>query len=533
MRVAAAIAGLVLVAVLSPPGDHDLRPPRLLGLRITNGGAPFAGDGPLLATVTPNGDGVRDAAEIHFRLGEPATVRLDVQQTSAAPSVVWTHAWRLRRGAHTLRWSPPPRLQPRTYVLALTATDSSGNRVAYGSPNAFVDRHPRAPVVRLLGVDAAFARPSYAPRESAILNVATDAAELELQVFRTGPERRITRRNDSMAGVPVAPPRRVSWTRRDRRGQLRVAIGSWPSGLYFARLSDADGRVGFAPFVVRPARLGRARVAVVLPTNTWQAYNFYDADGDGWGETWYAGPPHRRVALGRPYLHRGVPPFFHRYDQGFLHWLSWTGKRADFFAESDLAAVSGDELAATYTLIVYPGHTEYVTEREYDAIERYRDLGGNLMFLSANNFFWRVGGRGAALVRTGKWRDAGRPEAALIGVQYRASDRGQRRDVFVRGSTAQWLWRETGLGVRAEFGRSVGGYGIEIDHTSSDSPPGTRVLAEISDLFGPDGTAQMTYYETASGAKVFAAGALDFGGSVATWPARRMLENLWARLTQP
>jgi hypothetical protein len=59
------------------------------------------------------------------------------------------------------------------------------------------------------------------------------------------------------------------------------------------------------------------------------------------------------------------------------------------------------------------------------------------------------------------------------------------------------------------------------------------VLAEIPDLFGPGATAQMTYYETPAGAKVFAAGALDFGGSVTTWPIRRVLANLWARLSAP
>jgi hypothetical protein len=32
---------------------------------------------------------------------------------------------------------------------------------------------------------------------------------------------------------------------------------------------------------------------------------------------------------------------------------------------------------------------------------------------------------------------------------------------------------------------------------------------------------------------VFAAGTLDFGGSASTWPIRRMLENLWARLSVP
>ena len=61
----------------------------------------------------------------------------------------------------------------------------------------------------------------------------------------------------------------------------------------------------------------------------------------------------------------------------------------------------------------------------------------------------------------------------------------------------------------------------------------TTVVAEIPDLFGPGLTAEMTYYETTNGAKVFAAGSLDFGGSASTWPVQAMLENLWARVSVP
>ena len=43
----------------------------------------------------------------------------------------------------------------------------------------------------------------------------------------------------------------------------------------------------------------------------------------------------------------------------------------------------------------------------------------------------------------------------------------------------------------------------------------------------------MSYYETPAGAKVFAAGTLDFGGSALTVPVAQMLENLWARLSRP
>ena len=43
----------------------------------------------------------------------------------------------------------------------------------------------------------------------------------------------------------------------------------------------------------------------------------------------------------------------------------------------------------------------------------------------------------------------------------------------------------------------------------------------------------MTYYETKRGAKVFDAGAINFGGT-AEWPVvSRMLDNLWSRLSRP
>ena len=57
------------------------------------------------------------------------------------------------------------------------------------------------------------------------------------------------------------------------------------------------------------------------------------------------------------------------------------------------------------------------------------------------------------------------------------------------------------------------------------------MLAEIPNLYGPGLTAQMTYYETEQGARVFSAGVLDFGGAAPLWPVRRMLDNLWRHMT--
>jgi hypothetical protein len=314
---------------------------------------------------------------------------------------------------------------------------------------------------------------------------------------------------------------------------VSVPIGDVSSGLYFARLTTPDGRVGFAPVVVRPRILGaKAHVAVVVPTSTWQAYNFQDADGNGWGDTWYVGPRvgpiTLRAALHRPFLDRGVPPHFAAYDADFLHWAAWWHHDADYLADSDLERfASGGQLARLYRLIVFAGHDEYVTGRAYRLVRRFRDLGGNLMFLSADNFYWRVVRRGGTIRRAASWRSLGRPEAALVGVQFVRYDggrRGQGPYVVRRAGAAPWLFRGTGLRNGSRFGL----FGIEVDDRAPSSPPQAVVLARI-----PGRNAAMTYYETRRGAKGFAFGAFTLAGVATQPPMKQLLDNLWARLERP
>jgi hypothetical protein len=517
----------------------DTRPARLLNLHVDNGGSRFEGDRPLLTTISPNGDKFRDSANVRFRLTEGATVTMDVTRTVKVPHPIFTLTATFKAGTHTLTWSPPYTLNPRTYLVQLTSVDRAGNKIVYGAPNAFVGRYPRGPVVRLQGIDAGFNRPSYTPGQIAHIHVATDEPQLTTHVVHLGPEQVVTYADNQLNGVDTEVPAvTMDWKGwRSKERTIEFQVPNVPSGLYDVQFNGPDGRVGYAPFLVRPQILGAtSRVLVVLPTNTWQAYNFEDVDGNGYGDTWYAGPPNGSVNLTRTYTARGVPPRFYRYDLPFLHWLYWSGKNAEFISDSDFDQIpNGDALARAYDLVVFEGHTEYVTAHEYDVAQRYRDLGGNLMFLSANNFFWKVDKRGQVLRKIGKWRDAGRPEAALIGVEYRANDDGQKQGLFTVANSAAvpWLWAGTGLGDGATFGQSVGGYGIEIDSTAPQTPPGTVVVAQIPDLYGPGITAQMSYYETPAGAKVFAGGTLDFGGSATFWPMKQMLDNLWARLSQP
>ena len=420
---------------------------------------------------------------------------------------------------------------PTAVLVAALALLAGGSQPVAGSVALEEDdeHEGRVPTAIELvpSVEAAFRRQSYAPGETAALVVRPERKQVRLQLFGVGPERATTRGNNEMQGVPVTQEREIG------DGVVPIAIGDWPSGLYFARLQATDGRVGFAPFVVRPQELGASRVAVVLPTLTWQAYNLRDDDGDGKPDSWYGDWKRHTIRVGRPFLNRGVPYHFRRYDLPFLHWLARSGRDVDVLTDEDLDELrNGAELAVAYDLIVFPGHHEYVTTHEYDVVERYRDLGGNLAFLSANNFFWQVVKRGDVVTKTKQWRDLERPEAALLGVQYRGNDSGEARGSWIVRDVpaAGWLFAGTGIRPGSRFGED---WGIEIDRTSTDSPTGVQVIAEIPDLFGPGFTAQMTYYETAYGAKVFAAGAFTLAGQALEPGVPRVLANLWARLARP
>lgn len=96
-----------------------------------------------------------------------------------------------------------------------------------------------------------------------------------------------------------------------------------------------------------------------------------------------------------------------------------------------------------------------------------------------------------------------------------------------RTPAAPWLFAD----VKLRHGQEFSSGGIEIDSLGAASPREVEVVAEIPNLLGPGRTAQMTYYETARGARVFAAGAFTLAGHARDPSDRRLLDNVWERLT--
>jgi hypothetical protein len=532
---ARALLPLAILAFAFAPTAANAGAPVVTGIFLTNGGHPFAGDNRLLTTISPNGDGLRDQATLHFRLSTAATVHLKIAQVTAQypepvsfPELVRERTVQLGAGSHALVWAPPARTEPRTYLALLTV-----NGVTYGAL-----RHAQAgrlvtPVIRVRGVDAGFTRESYAADSTARLVIATDARHLRLDIIRSGPghDPRVT--NIDVFGPTVAEGKTFAWNHPNAAHALKVPIGDLPTGLYFVRLTADDRRVGYAPFIVRPRRLGENRVAVVLPTFTWQAYNFEDENGDGWGDTWYASwSPKATVRLGRHYLGWGIPPHFRQYDLNYMHWLDWGNHRVDYLSDTDVStAASGAALAKAYDLMIFPGHHEYVTPREFQLVRAYRNRGGNLAYLSANNFFWNTVRHGDVLRRTAHFRSVGKPEDELMGDRYRANNEGgnDKPWVVVHEEFAPWLFAGTGLHNGSKFG--IGG--IEMDEVGPSAPRGTKVIAMIPGLMGHGRlNADMSYYER-NGAKVFSAGAFTLAGEAVNPDISPLMDNLWRYMTKP
>ena len=251
-------AGAALLSRVSPARAFEQL---LTAVRVASDGHPYAGDRAALATIGGPG---RRSARLHFMLNRRANVTLEVLQTGqgavserpvpVAAAALSENETMFGPGSHTLEWAPPANLPPRTYILRLTATSTGGRS------------QTEKTVVRLLGVDAAFAKRSVRPGDRVTLVTRTDARSLSAAVAAQRPRDRGDLRQRRDQGHPDG-----------RAGRGRTGAGSasspapialqiapdWPSGVYFAQLTADDGRVGYAP-LDRPsgqaagARRGRA-----------------------------------------------------------------------------------------------------------------------------------------------------------------------------------------------------------------------------------------------------------------------------------
>lgn len=337
--------------------------------------------------------------------------------------------------------------------------------------------------------------------------------------------------------------------------------GDWLSGYYLARLLPTDGSgVGTIPFVVRASDARRPPILVVVPVNTWQAYNSWG------GKSVYdfnstSGVRANHVSFDRPYSwdQPGNQPVS-SWELPLLRFLEREG--LDVSYATDIDVDRDPDLLVRHRLVLVAGHDEYWTKAMRDAYERARDRGTNLAFMGANAAYWQVryehdsrtivGYKSPAdpepnpALKTVLFRDLTlpRPECALLGVQhYEGSYQWPRGDYLVGAAEHRWF-AGTGLGASS----AVAGI---VSREHDQIPASGSCIRGLTVLFHHEGAdplerSEAVTYTAGSGARVFASGSLEFSwalddyrvnGDGFTTPVdprlQQFMRNMFGDLTRP
>ncbi|RBM14905.1 N,N-dimethylformamidase beta subunit family domain-containing protein [Streptomyces sp. PT12] len=326
---------------------------------------------------------------------------------------------------------------------------------------------------------------------------------------------------------PLAAGRTVSCHHWWLSWRLQVPT-DWLPGAYVAVLTTADGAFrSHVPFAVRDDR--PADLLLVLPDVTWQAYNLFPEDGSGGASLYHAWDGAGRllgeqdaaitVSFDRPYAGSGLPLHAgHAYD--FIRWAERFGYDVGYATARDLHAGRVDP--GRYRALVFSGHDEYWSAPMRRAVEEARDGGTSLVFLSANTMYWQVtlaalpSGDEDRLLSCRKrqgpgraplWRELGRPEQQVLGIQYTGAV-PHPHPLVVRNAD-HWLWESTGAQEGDELPGLVAGEADRYFPRTALPECTSRILLAHSpyrDASGARRHQETSLYRAPSGAWVFASG---------------------------
>lgn len=182
--------------------------------------------------------------------------------------------------------------------------------------------------------------------------------------------------------------------------RLRIP-GDWPSGVYLGRLTTlVDPAVepywqSYVIFIVRDER--PADILVQCSDNTWQAYNRWPNNYSIYTHPKGTQGPWADVTFDRPYgreaqyeavvndpLTFGSGEFL-PLEFPLTYWLEQHGYDVTYCSNSDMIS---PEHGLKCKAFISVGHDEYWDIRQFRSVERMRDEGVNLLFLSGNAICW-------------------------------------------------------------------------------------------------------------------------------------------------
>jgi hypothetical protein len=355
---------------------------------------------------------------------------------------------------------------------------------------------------------------------------------------------------------PLAAPQRAGWPITDT-----VATGAdWTSGYYlveFVLTTGPDAGEAASTYVIlrEPRRESPSLMLVQVPVNTWEAYNewggasLYDFDG----------PRAYRVSFDRPYGYRAQSPLW--WELQLVRFLEREGYDVSY--QTDLDTHEEPTSLLRHQLVLTAGHDEYWSKEIRDAFDAAVAHGTNIAIMGSNTGYWQIRYEDAGRtilsykslydpnpipeLRTAMFREIGRPECELEGVQHqfiRPSPGPLDYTATQAAATDPWF-RLTGLSPGDRIAGVVGDeYDVLNPYPAACAKPGLLVLFHYQGF--PDRqNADAVRYTAPSGARVFASGAQRFSWGLDGWrppplPAgtadprlQRFMRNALADLARP
>ena len=389
-------------------------------------------------------------------------------------------------------------------------------------------------------------RLSYAPGQTLRLHAMSSAATIRLRIERDGLVPATVLDTDIPGGF-VTTPADCSVNGCDWPDRFALTLpDDWQTGVYRILLS-VPGHESLHLFVLRAAK-PVAKVAMVLATGTWCAYNDWGGSNHYQGLTGPQGNAfapevsiHRPWAkglvewpMGAPRIPHATPPLqppryphmeyarahgiskkyassgWAAFERPFALWCDGQGIALDYLTQHDLHA--DPRLLDAWPRALIVGHDEYWTWAMRDAAEGWVDRGGQLCRF-AGNFYWQTR-LSADLSRQTCYKTRAGAEDPHTDPQ-RLTDhwdhtRTRRPATLTMGLTGSagvyagwsrcaahgaggftlyrpghWALRGTGLGYGDVLGRDAGIFGYEVDGIDYTMRHGLPYPAPEAALAGP------------------------------------------------
>ena len=328
----------------------------------------------------------------------------------------------------------------------------------------------------------------------------------------------------------------------------------WVSGMYMVKLTASNGVQSYIPFVLRSSK--PSDFAFIHTANTDEAYN-------SWGGTslyndfTHTLKAHRafQVSFDRPFEQDTGAGLFFWYEYPMVRWLEQQGYDISYLSDPDLQNTS--TVLQNYHAMLIVGHSEYWSKQMRDTLETAVNKGVNLAVFAANSIYWQIryeprpsGGQSvperilvcykglghqdpfygkdnSQITVTFRQAPLNEPEQTLLGEMY-ASNWEPRLGGFpwVVADASSWVFAGTGL----KNGDSLPGLvGYEYDKVDPhfSTPPGLEILASspVVDLSKNRDVSDATLYTSASGARVFNAGTIEWAWGL---DSNSSIEKYWS-----